>query len=56
MDSVDDVDSVNQASDTDTFYANQLVIQLKETYGQIKVLSKKIINQSQRHMLKYLQK
>ena len=38
---MDNVDSVNQVSDSDIFYDNQLIIQIKERYGQIKVISKK---------------
>ena len=41
VDSVDDIDSINQVSDNGTFYDNQLIIQIKERYGKIKVLSKK---------------
>ena len=41
IDSVEDINALNQVSDSDTFYDNQLIIQIKETYGQIKVLSKK---------------
>ena len=40
INSVDDINELNQVSDSHTFYDNQLIIQIKETYGQIKVLSK----------------
>eukprot|EP01083_Nonionella_stella_P317539 1156843_1 len=40
VDSGDDVGAVNAVSCSDTFYDHQLIIQLKETYGQIKVVCK----------------
>ena len=44
INSVDDINALNQVTDNDKFYDNQL-IQIKGTYGKIKVLTNKIINQ-----------
>jgi len=41
IDSCDDADAVNQVSESDTFYDHQLVLYVKERYGQIQVLSAK---------------
>eukprot|EP01083_Nonionella_stella_P069902 186637_1 len=40
VESCEDADAVNAVSHSDTFYDHQLMTQIKETYGQIKVLCK----------------